>query len=320
MNNNHRRGGYTLIELLIVLGIIALLAGLTIAFMPNAASNARESRAAVNLQGWLNIAKQRALRDQAPRGLRLWVTTATFGNTPISNVVTECQYLEQPDDFTGGMIRNGLPAPPPASGYNPQATIEMTVDPTNAYGVANLNNYLDPNMKYWSVQPGDYLEILGSGLMHQVIQVGVPDNNGNIYKNYLVVSPPLLNPLLTPTPNYRILRSPRPVGDETLKMPDGTVIDLQTNIDFGSPLPPADPTSGFGFVDIVFAPSGQVISRGVTGANIHLWVRAPDPNNMTAPGSYYRGAPTIVSVFVRTGFVGAYAPAVLPNPPYGNVF
>src|SRR5260370_1288946 len=54
------------------------------------------------LQGWLDIAKQRALRDQAPRGLRLYVSSDPNLLAQVGNIVTEAQYIDQPDDFTGG--------------------------------------------------------------------------------------------------------------------------------------------------------------------------------------------------------------------------
>src|ERR1017187_5521317 len=96
--NTPSRSGYTLIELLVVISIIAVLAAITVAFLPSAAANATEARAAIQLQGWLNIAKQRALRDQAPRGLRLWPSAAN----PLQCI--ECQYIEQPDDSNNGVI------------------------------------------------------------------------------------------------------------------------------------------------------------------------------------------------------------------------
>jgi prepilin-type N-terminal cleavage/methylation domain-containing protein len=271
------RSGYTLIELLVVISLIAVLAGLTMAFLPNAVSSAREARAPVQFQTRLNVANQRALRDQAPRGLRLWQST----DNPA--YVVECQYVEQPDDFAAGAIISGTTAD----------IVKFSAD------LSNGNT--DP--KYWSVQPGDYLEVMGTGLMHQIVPVD---------PKTVQVKPPLPHKVVTATANYRIARSPRAVGDETLKMPDGTVIDLQTNGDFGNPLPPLDPNliSGTGFVDILFAPSGAVISRGVATANIHLWVRAPDPDPIKA-GDFYRGDPTIVSVFVRTGLVEAFSPAPL---------
>jgi prepilin-type N-terminal cleavage/methylation domain-containing protein len=286
------RGGYTLIELLVVITLIAVLAGLTLAFLPNAVSSAREARAAVQLQSWLNVAKQRALRDQAPRGLRLWLRAKDPTEVKDPNQVVECQYLEQPDDFSGGTIKSGV-----------TADLVMFTDVNLWNGDATGS---DP--KLWSVQPGDYLEVMGTGLMHYITAV----------KSIQVqVKPALPHTIVTATANYRIARAPRAVGDETLKMPDGTVIDLETNGNFNNPLPPSDPSLGTGFVDILFAPSGAVISRGVATANIHLWVRAPDPNN---PDDFYRGDPTIVSVFVRTGLVEAFPPAPLsatnPNNPY----
>jgi prepilin-type N-terminal cleavage/methylation domain-containing protein len=283
------RGGFTLIELLVVIFLIAVLAALTMAFLPNAVSSAREARAAVQLQGWLNVAKMRALRDQAPRGLRLWQSA----DPNQVNQVVECQYLEQPDDFSGGTIKS--------------ATNNTVI----FAGVDLLNGDTSgTDKKSWSVQPGDYLEVMGTGLMHYI---------DTVTTNVVTIKPPLPNPLGV-TANYRIARSPRAVGDETLKMPDGTVIDLATNAQFPpylNPLPyvyepgNAVPTS----VDILFGPSGAVISRGVATANIHLWVRAPDLDPAKAADPY-RGDPTIISVYVRTGLVDAYPPARPPDSPY----
>src|SRR5690348_16495762 len=93
------RRGLTLVELLTVMALMAILAALAIRFLPTGAASARESRAGMSLQGWLNIAKQRALRDQAPRGLRLFIAQ---GGVPIRSIkvpgIVECQYLETPDD------------------------------------------------------------------------------------------------------------------------------------------------------------------------------------------------------------------------------
>src|SRR6266581_4234766 len=70
---NRKRTGFTLVELLVVMAIIAFLAALLVAFLPSIASQTAEANAAVNLQGWLNIARQKAVRNQNPYGLRLWV-------------------------------------------------------------------------------------------------------------------------------------------------------------------------------------------------------------------------------------------------------
>lgn len=309
---NMRRTAFTLIELLVVMALMVVLATLVIAFFPGAATSARESRAGSNLQGWLNIAKQRALRDQAPRGLRLWIAQAPnnqIGATSFNNIVVECQYIEQPDDFSVGMIQSGVPAPP-APGYTMQNCLFFNnVDLYNGYAGA------PGTQQYWTVQPGDYIEIFGTGLLHRIIEVGVPNAAAPpvISPYHIRVAPdlgPLPNPIATPTSNYRIIRQPRVVGDETLKMPGGTMIDLQTNVAnlaFGGQLPQTNP----GFVDILFAPNGSVISPGLTTDKIHLWVRAPSEND---PTNAFRGDPTLISIFVRTGFVGAYQPAQSGNP------
>jgi prepilin-type N-terminal cleavage/methylation domain-containing protein len=307
-----KRNAFTLIELLVVMSLIAILAALTIMFFPSAASSARESRAATQVQGWLNVAKQRALRDQAPRGLRLWISTPTIGATTFTNAVVECQYTEQPDDFTGGTVQSGVFAPP-APGYTMQNCLMFTgVDLFNGHAPSAANE------RYYSVQRGDYIELLGSGLMHRIVEVGVP--NGAVppafSPSHIRIEPPLLHTIQTPTPSYRIVRAPRAVGDETLKLPENTLIDLNTNVTYaaiGGQLPPPT-TSDSGFIDITFGPSGAVISPGLVTDKVHLWIRSPNPDVPTGAGAEFRGDPTLISIFVRTGFVGAYQPAQAGNP------
>ncbi len=275
------RDAFTLVELLVVISIMAILATLTIAFFPNAASSQREARAAMSVQGWLNIAKQRALRDQVPFGIRL------IQNPADATQVIEAQYIQQPDDFTGGVVAS-VPLLSP---------IEFLVF-SPPVDLLNGNAPMNPaEQRFWAVQPGDSIELMGTGLVRQIIDI--------MDQTTLKISPPLTYPITIPTSSYRIIRAPRPAGDEKLSLPDNTFIDIGTNATFKSPLPPTDPNVGSGFADIVFGPSGQVISRNVATPNIHLWVRSP---NQDYPTDVFRGDPTIVSVFVRSGFVGAYPP------------
>jgi prepilin-type N-terminal cleavage/methylation domain-containing protein len=65
------RRGLTLIELLVVITIAVALFAITAALAPHFSERQRATRGASQLQGWLLIAKQRALRDNAPRGIRL---------------------------------------------------------------------------------------------------------------------------------------------------------------------------------------------------------------------------------------------------------
>src|SRR4051794_33926385 len=95
-----RRSGFTLIELLVVIGLMLLLFGLGVAFLPSASSTAAEARAASMVQSWLNIARQRAQRDQVPHGVRFLVKS--LGG--LSQVVTDAQYIEQPEDYAIGFV------------------------------------------------------------------------------------------------------------------------------------------------------------------------------------------------------------------------
>ncbi len=99
--------GFTLIEMLVVIGIILTLATLTVAFLPKITNYQKVQQGAGQVQGWLLTAKQRATRDHYPRGIRL-VVPAT--SDPLyGNVVRDLQYVEQPDDFTGGVLTvNGI--------------------------------------------------------------------------------------------------------------------------------------------------------------------------------------------------------------------
>ncbi len=202
MKHHRIRNGFTLIELLVVMSLIAVLATLAIMFFPNAASSQVEARAGTLVQGWLTMAKQRAMRDQAPRGVRLWVNNTTFyaGATLMTNVVTDCQFIEQPPDFPGSAkvtIMTGSPS-------NPLALNAIMFMPSGA-GIL-VNGYLPINSaqtEYWTVQPGDCLEVFGTGLMHQITQVGDLKN-----PDYVVINPPLLFPIPpTATANFRVMRA-----------------------------------------------------------------------------------------------------------------
>jgi prepilin-type N-terminal cleavage/methylation domain-containing protein len=274
------RAGFTLIELLIVITIILVLGGLAILFVPSALDAQRAAQGGTRMQQWLMIAKQRALLDRAPRGVRLLPDP----NNP--QLITSVQYVEQPDDFFGGEVMQKY------AGAVPQ------LDRLVFQGV-DLTGGFAPDVSLFPVQPGDYVELRGTGLVHRVKAV----TNGA----ELELVSPLPVEITSWTPNYRIIRAPRVQGEETQPMPVNVAADLGMNLKYGAPLPPPNAD---GTIDILFSPSGTVL--GPVGTDrIILWVR-----DHTLP-SEFEGEPTLIAVYTRSGLVAAYP---VDMPPAANPY
>lgn len=275
-----KRGGWTLIEIVVVLALIAVLATLAIAISPRLLEQAKAAHGAGQLQGWLLVARQLAQRDHTPTGLRMEVDSQGY--------VRRLAYIQQPDDF---------PAWGPCRGSSGQNPLRFD-PPTDFVGgpTANPDQFL--------VQPGDYLELNGGGPVHQI--QAVRDRTALD----LVVPGTFLG-----THTWRILRQPRLlIGEQPLPLPVDVAIDLNPGRSQGVPVRLVPPPSGSSapptpFWEILFAPSGAVIGKGTVGAKIFLWVRDvsfEDP---------YEAEPTILAVQVRTGFISAH-PVNRSGDPY----
>src|SRR5437016_4256976 len=94
-----RRPAFTLIELIVVMSIMAVLAAMVVSVWSLNGRNKAMSGAS-QIQNGLLVAKQRALRDQVPRGIRLVLDSAPPPG--ITAQASTFQFIEQPDNFTGG--------------------------------------------------------------------------------------------------------------------------------------------------------------------------------------------------------------------------
>ncbi len=253
-----KRNGFTLIELLVVISLIAVVAALGIAFLPNVARDARAARGASLLQGWLQIARQRAVRDRAPRGIRLYIDSG--------NVITTAEYIEQPDDLADSTL-----------------SFTTTNRQTLNFPTANFTNGFPAQQNLWSVQPGDFIEVFGSGQVHSI--------NG-VAATTLTLDNPLPFDVGLATSSYRIIRQPRVSGEDKLELPTNVIIDLNS----GTSIFPGSGSAGH--LDILFSPRGDVIQPR-SNTNIILYVRDRD---LAAT----EGSPSLIVVYTGTGYVGSF--------------
>ena len=185
------RSGFTLVEMLVVLGIILLLAVTTVLFMPRIQEQQRVRQGADLLQGWLLMAKQRALRDRIPTGIRLQRSAQN------PNYVQDLQYIQKPDDYAQGVI----------TGWKANHVLFTGTD------------FLGPAGD--TVQPGDYLLVRGEGLPSLITQVQPPSSLS-------VMSSIQASPLQPGTQcSYQIERQPRPLaGEQPLQLPQDVIINV----------------------------------------------------------------------------------------------
>jgi prepilin-type N-terminal cleavage/methylation domain-containing protein len=298
---NDKRPAFTLIELLVVIALILVLAGLAARFIPTIGKNASQAQGGTMLQQWILTAKQKALRDQVPCGIRLMVSPQSLPFTDPStgavstqtySQVTQCVYIEKPDDF-----------PMSSSSF-------LSVQPKKATDAGFYNVALNLGLT-GQVAAGDYLEVWGNGLMHQIAGVSKAGTNPTVLALASPIpfnAPPGAPATWAPPPTkqYRIFRAPRVTGDDILDLPENVVIDLQTNASYGNPLPPQNADGSY---DILFSPSGAVITPGLSDT-VNLWVREVDQNKPN-PGiaDTTDGGATIVAVYVRSGLTAAQPPA-----------
>jgi hypothetical protein len=304
---------------MVVMGIILILAALAILFVPKFQEESRAADGARQLQNWLLVAKQRALRDQRPTGVRLLYT----GTYPNLGQVNDLMYVQQPDNYQvipgvahiPGSIVGGptLPTRMPNRRITVTGTVAVLEPPEVINGqpvypppYPDFRGGLGNNPANWAVQPGDYLELQGGSVLLRILNVQGAGPNRFVQLN--LASAPLNNIPLTG--QYRIIRAPRPLpGEEPLHLPQDIAIDLSTNLTYNAPIP-FDPFTNS--VDIVFAPSGAVIGRGTAGDKMVMWVRDMSLDTI------FDGKPTLISVNVRTGAIAAGPVDPASGDPYSG--
>jgi prepilin-type N-terminal cleavage/methylation domain-containing protein len=312
----YRRGGraaYTLVELIVVVSVILVLAavGASVGLL---ARGKKTQRGTDVMQRALSIAKQRALREQVPTGVRLIPQGTT---SPDDHRVSELVYVQQPDDWFGPNDTVTVDQQPFGSTMVPVATFNTATGsaPTDFYG--GFGRVLTAAEQY-PVQPRDYLELNG-GLLVQIVDLYNPNNANTCNRLILSHDPRANNTNPMTTRNHRIIRQPRRLaGENSVKLPQDVVIEVPPPAGLPPPytsqnLPKRTvtvntvPTT---FYEIVFSPSGGVVGKGTTSNDIiMLWVSDTSRDNPL------EGEPLLVTVQIRTGMVGT-SPVGPPLNPF----
>ena len=336
-----RRRGFTLIEMLLVIGILIVLITLAALFLPNLDRNRGVPNAVTQVEGWIRLSKNQALRDGAPRGIRL---------IPDPNNPSQCrqlQYIEQPDPLApkgvtppSATYPNGLriglvvttpnpnpaPAPPPYPNPLPSTATLVLINPATNQPVSP-NDWDDPNNP--QILPGDFLELTGSpSALARIMTPPGPSTNpafpGGQRASFLLdrsIDGTDVNPLIL-TDGFRVIRSPRPLaGEPALDLHKDVYIDFancypcpvllndpNTGLPVTSGSPPYgsnytayQPWSPNGAIDILFNSNG-LVANATTGQLVVAVRHVDRPNDMIFVVIYTRtGKVTAVPIFDAQG-------------------
>jgi prepilin-type N-terminal cleavage/methylation domain-containing protein len=298
-NRAPARPAFTLVELLVAMTIIVALAALAAVIFPKMSDSSRVASGADKVQGILFLAKERALRDQLPRGVRLTVGP--------DGLVHSLELIEQPQPYTTGTLMG-----------NANSTTAVFSSPVDFFGGVGPGNPAGSNAAQWAVQPGDYLDPNDGGVsLHRITGV-TGSSNPNVGDTLTLASQMNLNQQKFPEP-YRIVRAPRPMlGEKPVDLPKGIVVD--SPLSGGHPAKLGNPPQQYGSVvpvdsqtnqvDILFAPSGKVLRTAGNSGKVILWVY--DASGNPTPDQ------TLVVVYTRTGAIAAHPVNV--NPAVGDPY
>jgi type II secretory pathway pseudopilin PulG len=291
------RTAFTLIELLVVISIIIIMATLTVIYViPAFQDNKSVIRGVDRVTQTLLIAKQKAMRDRAPRGVRFIVDqklSNLTANPPVI-IFSQMQFVEQPEVFANGTCQG--------TGGGPSTTLTFTFP--GVVGFKGGASVPDGAYDQYLVQPGDYLEMNGGGPVFKI--AGVTDTT------LTLTSPQTFGQ----TTNYRIFRQGRPTsGEDILTLPQNVVVDNSKKPDltdkFSLNVPARTMTSSgnstLTYYEVMFSPSGGLVV-GTGCGNVVLWVR-----DITIE-PYEFNTSRLIAIGYRTGFIAGHpvSPGVDP--------
>ena len=352
MIRQHPRRGFTLVEMLVVMGIIVMLTAAAMLIVPGALDRNRSTDAVSTLRGWLEISQARAARDGAPRGVRLIVdmskphptsNPASFTLSEERLWVTEAQYIEAPPvmvfnpnpPYPNQFVTVGTALQPHP--HTPRVEFSYTVapmgSPTPPAGTVTGRQCtlrgLDANQlalvqsSAASGQSAISLPVLGT--WHKITSVGAQQQEPVIVSGVTSFSIEIIldhypdtelgASTFYVTHHFGIYGPPRPLlGEPTMQLPTNTCVDLNPNVSSPFGVVPSD-------YDILFAPSGSLAFSTTIAGDPHVFLcvrdfRKGSPMNLfNAVQVREGGEMMILAIKSRSGAI-AVQPVDYAGDPY----
>ncbi len=349
-NNGDRRGGFTLVEMLIVIAIIAILAAVTVTAIYATANSDRIRGAARQMQSAMQGAMAKAARAKKPIGVRLQLDE--FDPTTVNSMI----FIEQLEDFEEGTIT--FQEAPPGSGVLRYININGAIPSWDE--LRDRGHLPDITRIKVTVAGTEQIYIVnttetGSGganpdqlvlISPETFTTAIPA--GRIIEDVGGVSVPMTA--------YKLEMGYGPLANqETLELPNGNVIDLEYSWlpaswfdlqEVSAPLATTDPLYiagyrettlgpppavgnvaiiGFGeainpsnHMDIMFSPQGVVASPMTAVGKIHLLLAEIDDTLVNRAPELAEGENIITSIYTNTGNVTAAPVDKVNAPQYYN--
>jgi prepilin-type N-terminal cleavage/methylation domain-containing protein len=302
--------GFTLVELLVVIGILIILTAMTLSLVNVTQDEDRVREGAAQVQSYLEGARDRAIHAGEPRGIRF------LPDTQNPDVATSMIYVGAPEIYGDGdriqMFRNAGSSFDelfPQRGWDELVARGLITDGAPIL-IGPTNNDIS---QFFTIR------VIPKPAMPPIPR-GQPVNRYYLTKRYPQGPPATATSLRYSIPlYYRMPLQPTVLpNQEPRQLPRGVVIDLNHSLrpkTWGSP-------GNYGTMDVLFSPNGTVTGLVASAGVIHLIVADQvdvdrgippgyqtydDPNDMPDAGFVQRqGNERIVSLRTQTGNISVH--------------
>ena len=269
------RGGYTLIEIMVVITIVLILATITLATVNFSRDADRVSNGARQIQSFLAGARDRAIYSREPRGVRLFIEPppggVLAGPSPVSRTVSTMAYIAPGGTWSAPENSSGINLERPSAGAG--VTLVRGFNNPGWWNLKRRGWLVDglriripkgPTWNWYTISVSDpSMNTANPPPDEQVLVLAIPYADGGDPKDTIAFTD------LT----YEIELPARILPQDPAILPEGTVIDLD-----GSKVPdiwrPWNTGNGnySGYMDIVFSPRGNIVGDAAAAGVIHFYV------------------------------------------------